>query len=147
MAFSQRLAWLACVALASLWACSGGGGDGGTGGAAGGGATGNGGSGTGGGGTTDCTSIKDKTISQLTDTELGTMCDCVAEILGGYAQEIDCGNGVIIGSNKNQKECVDSLKPKQASCAVLVDVALTCATDTKACDLTSSSCLALSACS
>jgi len=92
-----------------------------------------------------CSSIATKTVSQLTPTELGDMCDCVAERLGGYGNDINC-SGTVLLTLDNQQQCLDEWAPHKASCGVLVGVALSCADDRRACVLTSTACAELSTC-
>jgi hypothetical protein len=107
---------------------------------------GSGGSGATGGGGPDCTPIEQKTVGQLTLTELGLFCDCSAAFFGGYSKVKTCSDGKVVASAPSHAECVDGFEATYTQCQVLVKDALSCLDALASCEDTSLLCASLEAC-
>ena len=66
-----------------------------------------------------------KLVRDLSDTELGRLCDWAAAQLGGYAQQITCDGGLIVRSRRDQAACIREFQ-RTASCTATVDQAEAC---------------------
>lgn len=64
-------------------------------------------------------------VRTLTESEVRTLCDWVAETGGGYGHVTTCDGGLTIRAKANQQACVDSLK-QTAQCTATVRDVETC---------------------
>jgi hypothetical protein len=101
-----------------------------------------GGGGTG-GAAASCAGFASKALSALTPSEMELLCDCAAQILGGYGNTIVCeaSTTIVYGS---QQQCLDAID--EQLCSITASDALSCASDTAACNAESPTCQAFIPC-
>lgn len=88
----------------------------------------------------------DDLLVSLNTTEIGTVCDTVAEMYGGYGETVDCGDGITASSSPSKEACIaDSDLP--STCTATVGDALSCGESvSETCAFTDAGCLALFSC-
>jgi hypothetical protein len=82
-----------------------------------------------------CAPLANKTISSLTADEIKLLCDCVAELLGGYGSEVKCG-AQTIKAKASQQTCIDSYQALDCSAGEAVQ----CTQELAVCNLNSAVC-------
>ena len=88
-----------------------------------------------------------KRANELSQGELAALCDWMANVLGGYDMETQCGSGISVRTHKDQAECMRIVFP--AGCAITVAEFETCIVaqvPSRGCVFPSSACRALINC-
>jgi len=88
-----------------------------------------------------------KTVNEISPGELATLCDWMANQLGGYDQETQCGGGISVRNFKDQAQCMAAVFP--AGCRITIAEFETCIlaqAPSRGCVLPSMACRGLIAC-
>lgn len=87
-------------------------------------------------------------ILSLDESELAIVCDAIADLYGGYGRTIECGEDLSLRAAASQQECVDDQSEIPDGCEATVGDTIGCMEDlAHRCDIETSDCLALFACS